>query len=115
MFFFVQSFMAYGPGMLVGFFFGMACGAVVLTWLVNRSGSILLVALWHGTYNIVSGTAGADGTVQVVVSSLVEDIAPWLPGDVGDAPHVLRYGPRSPSARQPASGVRHTRTTMPLS
>jgi len=71
MFFFVQSFMAYGPGMLVGFFFGMACGAVVLTWLVNRSGSILLVALWHGTYNIVSGTAGADGTVQVVVSSLV--------------------------------------------
>jgi membrane protease YdiL (CAAX protease family) len=71
MFFFVQSFMDYEPGMLAGFFFGMACGAVVLTWLVNRSGSILLVAVWHGTYNLVSGTAGADGTVQAVVSTLV--------------------------------------------
>lgn len=58
--------------MLAGFFIGMACGAVVLTWLYNRSGgSILIVAVWHGTYNIVSGSAGAEGTVQVVVSALI--------------------------------------------
>jgi hypothetical protein len=60
-----------GPGMLVGFFFAMACGAIVLTWIVNRSGSILIVAVWHGTYNIVSGSSGADGTIAAVVSTLI--------------------------------------------
>lgn len=74
-FFFVSGFTDYGPAMLAGFFIGMACGAVVLTWLVNRSSSILIVAVWHGTYNIVSGSAGAEGTVQVVVSALVITLA----------------------------------------
>lgn len=70
LFFFVASFTGFGAGTLVGFFIGMACGAVVLTWLYNRAGqSILIVAVWHGTYNMVSGTAGADGTVAAVVST----------------------------------------------
>ncbi|HVL25915.1 MAG TPA: CPBP family intramembrane glutamic endopeptidase [Thermomicrobiales bacterium] len=71
LFFMVDGFGEGGPGMLAGFLFAMACGAVVLTWLVNHSGSILIVAVWHGTYNIVAGSAGADGTVAAVVSTLV--------------------------------------------
>lgn len=75
-FFFVSGFKDYDGPMLAGFFFGMACGAVVLTWLYNRSGgSILIVAVWHGTYNIVSGSAGAEGTVQIVVSAFVIALA----------------------------------------
>jgi membrane protease YdiL (CAAX protease family) len=54
----------------------MACGAVVLTWLYNRAGqSILIVAIWHGTYNIVSGTAGADVTIAATVSTCIIALA----------------------------------------
>lgn len=75
-FFFVSGFEDFGFPMLAGFFFSMACGAVVLTWLYNRSGqSILIVAVWHGTYNVVSGSAGAEGLMQMVVSALVVTLA----------------------------------------
>jgi hypothetical protein len=40
--------------------------------LYNRSGgSILLVAVWHGVYNAVSGTQAATGVVAAVVSTLI--------------------------------------------
>jgi membrane protease YdiL (CAAX protease family) len=75
-FFFVASFEGMSPAMLPMWVLGLAMGAVVLTWLYNRSGgSVLLVAIWHGSYNLVSGTAGAEGTVQVVVSGLVVALA----------------------------------------
>jgi membrane protease YdiL (CAAX protease family) len=75
-FFFVSGFEDFGLPMLAAFFFSMACGAVVLTWLYNRSGrSILIVAVWHGTYNIVSGSAAAEGVMQMVVSALIVTLA----------------------------------------
>ena len=60
---------------------GLTCGSIVLTWLYNRSGeSILIVAIWHGTYNLASGTEAVKGTIAAVVSTLVMLQALFLVG-----------------------------------
>lgn len=45
-------FYSYEASILPGFLIGLLAGAITLTWLYNStSGTILLVALWHGTFN----------------------------------------------------------------
>jgi membrane protease YdiL (CAAX protease family) len=72
LFFVLDSFRGFTPVTLPGFVLGITCGAIILTWVYNGTGgSVLLVALWHITYNMTSATEAAKGTVAAVVSTFV--------------------------------------------
>lgn len=73
-FFIIATYRDFGLTDYVGMFFGLTAGAIVLTWLYNRSGcSVLLVIVWHGVYNFVGATEGAVavGAIAAAISTLV--------------------------------------------
>lgn len=71
-FFTVSTYRGFAPVGYFGFVFGLACGSIILTWLYNGTGgSILACAIWHGVYNVETGTAAADGTIAAVTTALV--------------------------------------------
>ena len=84
---------------------GLACGSIVLTWLYNGTGgSILACAVWHGLYNLETGTAGATATIQAVTTAFIYVLAFLLVGFElrarrrGEAPILgPRRGATSPS------------------
>jgi hypothetical protein len=57
---------------MVGFFLALLGGAFVLTWIFNRTGgSVLLVALWHASFNLVTGSRAGRGSFAAMVSIAV--------------------------------------------
>lgn len=71
-FFIIESYREFGPVEFVGMFLGLTCGAVILTWLYNRSGgSLLLVIVWHGVYNFVGATEAAVGPLAATITTLI--------------------------------------------
>jgi membrane protease YdiL (CAAX protease family) len=68
--FVIETYRELGWAFLPGFFLGVVSGSVFLAWLYRASGgSVLIVALWHATYNLFSGTAAAHGPVAAVVTT----------------------------------------------
>ena len=69
-FFVCATYRAMPLAMLPVFVLGIFAGALVLGWLFERSGrSILVAAAFHGTYNLVSATAG--GTLATIETAAV--------------------------------------------
>jgi membrane protease YdiL (CAAX protease family) len=72
LFIIVEGYRGFGPGTLVGFAFGLASGAIVLTQIFNRSGgSVLAAALWHTSYNMVSSTSAVRGIYAATVTTVI--------------------------------------------
>lgn len=71
-FFYVPSYAAMGLRIVPAFFLGILAGAIVLTWLYNRSGgSVMAAALWHASFNFVTASPDAAGIPAAVTSTLV--------------------------------------------
>lgn len=71
-FFVTETYRQLPTAMIPMFFIGLMSGSVFLAWLYNRGrSSILLVAVWHGTYNLFSGSLGARGVLGAVESTVV--------------------------------------------
>lgn len=70
--FVIESYRELGLSVLPGFFIGIIAGSIFLAWLYRAAGgSILIVSVWHGTYDLVSGTGAAHGLVAAVVTTVV--------------------------------------------
>jgi uncharacterized protein len=88
--FLIESYRQMGIAMFPIFTIGIICGSIFLAWLYRATGgSVLMVAMWHGTYNLVSGTAAAHGLVAAVVTTgvmvwavliVVVEVRKWLRG-----------------------------------
>jgi len=75
--FFFYRFDFGGPAMIAGFFVGIFAGAIWLAFLLNSTGgNILIVALWHMSWNVVNmiGLRLSDDVVAVM-SGLVIALA----------------------------------------
>jgi len=111
MFLVVDSFRTFTPAITVGWVIGLFCGAIVLTWLYNHTSSILLVALWHGTYNIISGTSAATGFLAAASTTLVMVLAVTLLVLELRATHADRASILHPPSTSP--DTRRTSTDSP--
>lgn len=66
-------FYSYEVYILPGFLIGLLAGAILFTWLYNgTSSSVLLVAVWHGTFNYVTACVSCKtGLPAAAISALV--------------------------------------------
>jgi membrane protease YdiL (CAAX protease family) len=70
-FFYLDTYMKLGLGMLPMFSLGVLAGAIALTWLYNTSnGSILMLALWHGVFDFLSAAKVDDGMIAAIMSTV---------------------------------------------
>ena len=92
-FFIADTFRTMPAAMVPVWLVGLVAGSIFLAWLYNRGNhSVLLVAVFHGTFNFLSGTLGARGVIAAVESTTVMIISAVL------VIRELREG-REPSVR----------------
>ena len=73
MFLYNENFIAMGAFGTVFWVIGLMFGSVLLTWLYNSTkGSILMTAIWHGTFNLFTAAVGqAADTTSAIISMFV--------------------------------------------
>lgn len=65
-------FYLFDPTIALGWFFGLMCGAILFTWMYNSTdGSLLVVALWHGSFNFITASAAGEGLGAAIMSTIV--------------------------------------------
>ncbi|MBN8580145.1 MAG: CPBP family intramembrane metalloprotease [Anaerolineae bacterium] len=65
-------FYVFDTAIAVGWFFGLMCGAILFTWMYNSTdGSLLAVALWHGSFNFITASGAGEGLGAAIMSTLV--------------------------------------------
>ena len=68
-FFIHETYVEMGPFLLLGMVIGIMLGGVMLTWLYNStSGSILIVAIWHGLFDFFSASRANRPWVAPIIS-----------------------------------------------
>jgi len=71
LFWFATDFMKMGLGGAMGWYFSILLGSVLLTWLYNSTqGSILIVAIFHGTLDIVFSSP-VSGDLATIIGMLI--------------------------------------------
>ena len=65
-------FYVFDTAIAVGWFFGLMCGAILFTWMYNSTdGSLLAVALWHGSFNFITASGAGEGLGAAIMSTFV--------------------------------------------
>ncbi len=79
-FFYLDTYQRLGLWMFPFFAATIVCGAVVYTWLYNSSGgSVLMVAVFHTSFNFFTASAAGKGIVAVVMTAGVVIAALIIP------------------------------------
>jgi membrane protease YdiL (CAAX protease family) len=71
-FFYRPQYMALGLGGFFAFAFGVISGSVLVAWIYNGSGgSVLVVAIWHGLFDLLTTAKATQGTITAIASTVV--------------------------------------------
>ncbi len=71
-FFYLDTYTKMGFAMFPVFALGILAGAIVLTWLYNETkGSVLIVAVWHALFDLLSAAKVSEGTIAMIMSVAV--------------------------------------------
>jgi membrane protease YdiL (CAAX protease family) len=69
-FFYHETYVDMSWIVLLGFFFGVLCGAVLFTWLYNGTGgSILMVAVWHALFDLLTASKAGQNIIPILTSA----------------------------------------------
>jgi membrane protease YdiL (CAAX protease family) len=72
MFLYNENLIAMGPFGTLSWVIGLMFGSVLLTWLYNNSeGSVLMTAIWHGTFNMFTAAMGQAASITSAIISML--------------------------------------------